>query len=465
MWTTNNLFLNGPFAPWRQEGYAFDLDVEGQIPRELEGTLYRVTPSQFYRPADPDRHHFFDGDGMVHAVTIANGRASYRNRYVATAALLAERRSGRALYGSAFNGGDGTAPAEDRPPFKNPANTNVTVVGERLLVFCEVDVPHWLAAQSLETLGTFDFESQVSGPVAAHFRVDPANGDFLFFGVAGRTIRYYQADSTGRLKKTFSLDMGIPSFIHDFLTTPNYAIFCINPTLLNVEGSARGEPIMVWDAAVGTRFAIMNRHDGQVRMIELDAAFAPTHWLNAYEEGQTLVIDGNWSERMGEPRGEADKPWDAREWFVRSGPRRWRVNLRASRVESSTPFDRVCEFPRINDRFAGSKHRYGYYAGAKGSDWADRVAFECLYKHDFESGRTSMHVLDGLTAPSEPMFAPRPGGRSEEDGWVLSYWWNENRDVSELVIADAREFERPPVARIKLNNKVPLGFHGNWVGS
>ncbi len=464
MWTSNNLFLNGPFAPWRQEGDAFDLDVEGKIPPELEGALYRVTPSQHYRPLDPDRHHFFDGDGMIHRVSIANGRADYRNRYVATAGLMAERRAGRALYGAFSTGSDASAVEKaGGPPFKNPGNTNTTLFAGRLLVFCELDLPHLLDTESLETLGLYDFDGQVSGPVTAHFKTDPATGDLLFYGAAGPEIRFYQANAEGKILKTFAFDMGLPSLMHDFLVTPNYAIFCINPTVLNFAGMGRGEPSMIWDVSVGNRFAIMNRHNGEVRMIALDDIFAPTHWLNAYEDGARLVIDGNWAEQLGTRPEKLSAPWTAEEWFVPSHARRWVVDLQTDRVSVTTPFDRVCEFPRMNDQLTGQKHRYGYYVGATGADWAKVVGFECLYKHDFETGRTGMHVVDGLTAPSEVMFAPRPGGKTEDDGWVLAYWWNKDRDVSELVITDAREFEGPPVARIKLNNRVPLGFHGNWV--
>ena len=41
--------------------------------------------------------HRFDGDGMLHAVRIKGGQASYSNTYVNTAKLQAERRAGHPL--------------------------------------------------------------------------------------------------------------------------------------------------------------------------------------------------------------------------------------------------------------------------------------------------------------------------------------------------------------------------------
>ncbi len=64
-----NPFLQGNFAPWREEGDAPDLEVTGTIPRELRGTYYRNGPNPAYEPVG--RYHWFDGDGMIHAITIA----------------------------------------------------------------------------------------------------------------------------------------------------------------------------------------------------------------------------------------------------------------------------------------------------------------------------------------------------------------------------------------------------------
>ena len=66
-------------------------------------------------------------------------------------------------------------------------------------------------------------------------------------------------------------------------------------------------------------------------------------------------------------------------------------------------------------------------------------------------------------SPGEPIFVPRKNSASEDDGYILAVWWDPLRNTSELVIQDARDFEGPPLARVKLDHHVPLGFHGNWV--
>ena len=75
-----NPFLRGNFAPWREENVHEGLQVIGEIPRDLNGTFFRAGPNPAFEPEG--RYHWFDGDGMVHAIKIEDGRASYRNRWV-----------------------------------------------------------------------------------------------------------------------------------------------------------------------------------------------------------------------------------------------------------------------------------------------------------------------------------------------------------------------------------------------
>src|SRR5580704_19519365 len=111
------------------------LKVVGELPRELNGTLYRNGPNpQFDRPDA----HWFVGDGMLHAFALDQGKASYRNRWVRTPKFLAEHDAGRAI----FNGlGFGGQKLPDAPPSTvvdaGVANTNVIWHGGRLLALEE----------------------------------------------------------------------------------------------------------------------------------------------------------------------------------------------------------------------------------------------------------------------------------------------------------------------------------------
>ena len=125
-----NPLLQGNFAPWRMEGDAPDLEIDGQLPPGLEGTYYRNGPNPAYEPRG--RYHWFDGDGMIHAITLRDGRASYRNRWVASAGLVKERAAGRALAPGILE-----FKLDDMAGFKNTANTNIVWHGGKLLALVE----------------------------------------------------------------------------------------------------------------------------------------------------------------------------------------------------------------------------------------------------------------------------------------------------------------------------------------
>src|SRR5262249_30646455 len=94
----NNPFLQGNFGPVEEEVTADDLKGIGQLPAELDGMYSRNGPNPQFPPLGG--YHWFEGDGMLHGVRIRDGKASYRNRWVRTAAWGVENKAGKALYPS-----------------------------------------------------------------------------------------------------------------------------------------------------------------------------------------------------------------------------------------------------------------------------------------------------------------------------------------------------------------------------
>ena len=454
-----SMFLRGPFAPVGREIDAVELQVDGQIPRDLNGTLFRAGPNPQFEPLIPSAHHWFDGDGMVHALTLQEGRASYRNRWVHTAAFLAERRRGTAAYGSFMNGGTPAPRMTGFPPLKNPGNTNVTVFDGRLLVFCEGDLPHSLGVDTLETHGQYDFHGDVSGVITAHFKIDPRNGDMLFFGAMGPSITWYRASNDGRLLESHAFLTGVPCFIHDFAVTEGYAIFFINPSIVDIEGVFEGRPSTIWNPEIRNRIAVMSRDTGKVQWIEQDETFAPSHFLNAHQSGRKIIVDANRAPTFGNRIGQRNP-------FEVALPWRWEIDLDKESVTSKQMADFNSEFPRHNESFTGRKHRFAYYAATRTGRFCENWLFDHVAKHDLDTGNVEyQNVGAELTSPGEPLFVPRANGKAEDDGWVLSMWRDESRDCSEIVVQAAQDFAARPVARIKLNQRVPMGFHGNWVSA
>ena len=88
--------LNGPNAPIDKEIAATDLEVIGEMPKDLNGIHVRNGPNPWFPP--DWRYHVFDGDGMLHAAYFDHGKVSYRNRWIRTTSLAAEVEAGRPLW-------------------------------------------------------------------------------------------------------------------------------------------------------------------------------------------------------------------------------------------------------------------------------------------------------------------------------------------------------------------------------
>ena len=88
-------YADGVYARVDEELEVHDLAVVGEIPAALDGMFVQNSPNPYFPPKGA--YHWFDGDGMVHAVQLRDGRATYRNRYIDTAGLQADQAAGEAL--------------------------------------------------------------------------------------------------------------------------------------------------------------------------------------------------------------------------------------------------------------------------------------------------------------------------------------------------------------------------------
>lgn len=440
---TGNSYLSGNYAPVREEKTVYDLPVKGTIPAELNGRLLRNGPNPI-QVEDPVMYHWFLGDGMVHAVELREGRAvSYRNRWVRTdraARLLGER------------------PPPNQPeeafPVESVANTNIIEHAGRLLALVEVCLPTQLTPE-LDTIGRLDFDGRLRSPMTAHPKEDPSTGELVFFGynpMAPPYLRYHVADSAGNLVRTEDIDLAGPSMVHDFAITENYAIFFDLPVVFDFELAGKQPFPAAWKPDYGARLGVMPRSGGNadVRWFDLDPCYV-FHSLNAYEDNGRVVVDVVRYPTMFDAghRGPDSQPALVR----------WTADLSAGKVLEDRLDDRGQEFPRIDDRRTGLRHRYGYSTQVG----VDEGGFHLggLLRHDLAAGSVEVRELGRGRASSEAVFVP--AGEDEDDGYLLAIVYDAATDHSELQIVHSADFTGDPAAVVELPQRVPFGFHGNWV--
>ena len=68
----NTRGFTGTLRPVRLEGDILDVEIEGEVPSQLNGTFHRVHPDQQF-PPKYDTDQFFNGDGMVTLFRFRNG--------------------------------------------------------------------------------------------------------------------------------------------------------------------------------------------------------------------------------------------------------------------------------------------------------------------------------------------------------------------------------------------------------
>ncbi len=442
-----SIYLEGAKAPVDSELTAFDLDVTGEIPQELEGRWLRNGPNPF-GPVESDSYHWFLGDGMIHGVRIRDGKAEwYRNRWV-RGRDLAEKLQEEPPQGDSF-GDSGFSP-------------NTSVIGHSGMTFALVEAGTSPVALTydLETIGYDNFGGTLPGAFSAHTKYDPVKKElhavcYAYPNILDR-LQHVVLGPDNRVKKVTDIPIEGMPMVHDMSITEQYAIIYDLPVCVDLDLAMKGDPFPIaWQNEHQSRIGLLPRDGEASDIIWCEAPRCYVfHPVNAFEvnggqDDKKIIIDLCRYERIFQKdlKGPAgDTP---------SQLARWTVNTENGTVSEEIVSDLAHEFPAHDPRTVGRKHRYAYTA----------VGFDLgpTYRTDMETGEVVFHDHGEGRFGGEPVFVPREGSTSEEDGWVLVCVNDRAGSPAELVILNANDIEEEPVARIHLPQRVPDGFHGAWV--
>jgi carotenoid cleavage dioxygenase-like enzyme len=436
----DNAYLSGNFAPMTSETTAFSLKARGRVPDELEGRLLRIGPSPI-GPVDRALYHWFTGTGLVHGLRLRGGRAEwYRSRFTMSADAAA---------------------ALGKPPIPGPGkgqttvNTNVTAIGGRVLAIVEAGELPIELDYNLESVARSDFGGSLAGGFTAHPKRDPVTGEFVAMTYEpGRpTLRYVVVDAAGRAETRADIPAPHQPMVHDVGFTRNFIIVLDLPVTLQPQRVPGHSFPYFWNDQQAPRIGLLPRNgdlDGLI-WFEPPACYV-FHIVNAYEaEGGEVVVDVVRHPRTHEH--DRQGPNEGTPLLVR-----WTLDRARGRLAEHVLDDHGVEFPRFDDRLGGQNYRYAYTAHW----WGDKVSSGPAYKHEVRSGRTEVHDFGPGHASLEPVFVPRSGA-TDEEGYVMAYVFNAERNASDVVILSAQDFAGAPLAVVELPVRVPFGFHGGWV--
>jgi all-trans-8'-apo-beta-carotenal 15,15'-oxygenase len=453
-------------------------DIEGQIPLDLHGTLFRNGPGLLDINGQRLQHPF-DGDGMISAIAFADGRAHFRNRFVRTEGFLAEQQAQKILYRGVFGTqkpGGWMANLLDLR-IKNIANTNVLYWGGKLLALWEAAEPYRLDPHTLETLGKDNLDGLLApgSAFSAHPRIDPAcemdDGapclvNFAIKTGLSSTITIYEFAPDGALKRQHSHTIPGFAFVHDFVITPHYCIFFQNPVRFNllpfVLGLRGAGECITFQPDQPTQVIVIPRNGTDAAQVLSTKSGFIFHHVNAFEQDGYLWVDSICYE--GLPAVEAGQDYLNTQFEALAPGQLWRfqLDLANKTIECQRLEERCCEFPTLHPDRVGRPYRYVYLGTAHAAQ--GNAPLQAILKLDLMSGDRQVWSAAPWGFAGEPVFVPRPSAIAgdEEDGWLLALFFNAKLECSEVVILDARAVDAGPIARLRLKHHVPYGLHGSF---
>lgn len=440
------------------------LPLSGRLPEWLTGSLLRTGPAK-WEVGDRTMNHWFDGFAMLHRFGIAGGRVSYASRFLESNAYRDAKRTGRITHSefatdpcrSLFQ----RVAATFSPTLSDNANVNLVELGERFIAMTETPIPVEFDAETLATAGV---AYEAPGTLTtAHPHLDRASGGLINYSAKlgpRNEYRFFRlARDDAAPEVIASQAVKEPAYMHSFGLTARWLVlaefpYVVNPLRLAFSGRPYIENFR-WKPELGTRFTLLDRATGEASgPFGTDACFG-FHHVNAYEEGDEVVVDlcafGDagivedlYLERLRAGKAVADP--ELRRFRIRPG-------------DGSVSHERLVEdgfdLPRINyARYHERKHRYVWGVATDDSGWLARIV-----KADVERRETIAWAEPGRYA-GEPVFVADPGAKSEDAGVVLSVVLDADQGASFLLVLDAASLDE--IARAEAPHHIPFGFHGQF---
>ncbi len=450
---------------YRSENDLYDCEVEGELPKDLDGIFFRVGPDPQYPKPEKNMHDIgFDGEGHVSAFRIKDGHVDYKTRYARTQRWKAQHKARRSLFGMYRN------PMTDDPSVKGlsrgTANTQQFFHHGKLLVLKEDSPPVVMDPYTLETTDDYYLfgGNYPALTHTAHPKIDSDTGDLVSFGYEAKgfatpDIYVFQADAKdGHIKWQAWVKAPYIGMIHDFAVTDRHIIFLACPLAIAMEQMKQGGVHWAWDSSLPTYIGVMHRGgDGSDIRWFKGAQTMCTHVMGCWSDGEKITMDmdgGDGNQFAFFPNVHHD--FDPKK--AAGNVRRFHIDM-GDRAKDT--YDMEIMYPEVNialsrqdDRYHTKHYRYGFaMAYGRQGGWAI-----------FDQAKHTAKVFSVPDARlAEPTFVPRNKNAGEGDGYLIGIaTYPKENGRADLVLLDLQNYDAGPIAKVKMPYRIVGQIHGFW---
>ena len=453
----------------RELSYAVK-QIEGYIPAFIRGTYYLNGPARF-ELAGLRYHHWLEGDGRGCALRFEEDGVIFADSFVRSRKLIAEEKAGGPIF-RAF----GTAFDDDqlkrRIMLDSPINVSVYPYRNSLLAFGEQGLPNELDPLTLETRGEVTFGGVLNdvSPFSAHPKFDRETGELFNFGVAFSAteplLNVYRFDVSGALVYRRRLPLDYPCSLHDFGLSQSFAIFYLSPYLLNMNSFVlEGRSLMdslEWEPERGSRLLVVSRETGAPITSAVIGSRHCLHFINCFEANNQLNIDVLELERpiYDQYQTIPDLFTDVCE----GQPVRYVFDCATGELCGKRKLDyRLApDFPSIDMRQSARPYEDFWMLGISNTGQLGRKFFDQLVHASWKADlpRDIYQAPPGHYLAGEPIFIPDPSRK--DAGSIICQIFDARKVESFFAIFDAFAVSAGPLALLRLETPIHLGFHASF---
>jgi len=457
------------FNQIQQEQEQIELKLTGKIPKWVSGSFYRNGPG-LLKCSTQTYNHWFDGLAMVHKFDIADGKVSYQSKYLESNVRDSILESGSITFPEFATDPCSSIFKKLLSSFKH-TNPKVSLqeCDNQLLALGETRVQLEIDKNTLATLGIHDYSDTPLAPAVTTAHPHVVDNHLYNLVVSMGPLNFYKIVryniGTKKTETLCKIPISKPAYIHSIGMSDNYFIIAHYPYNSNtIDFVLKNKPFIEnfkWIKNKQVTFFIVSRKSNKVvHKVKTDPFFA-FHFINAYEEDDSLIFDMVTYPDSGIIDSfYLEKLSDMNERLQESNLHRFKYNLRSNALQRSQVTAHSLELPTMDNRFLQKNYNHTYAVGV--SDEGHQQFYDQLIKTNMHTG-LSLIWKDPDYYPGEPIFIPDNHYNEDDEGVILSILINiaDESKGSKLLVLDAKTFTE--IASVQINHSIMPGFHGCYI--